>query len=237
VAGVSGSVFRGAARPIAKRRRQRGCVDGGCRWESTVWWKENTIDGNVEGYLDWLKVIHPGAHGNSDLSAHFFRRASKLLGEHGAFGLIATNTIAQGDTRNTALVPLVAEGWTIFDATSTLPWPGAAAVTVSLVHAAHGRTTSVVQPRLDGLPAIVVNSRLRSLPERSDAISLHSNDSAAYVGTYVLGAGFTLNPQELDVLVQEDQRTPSAYFPIWAGKHQYQSQRRSLNGTSSVLAR
>jgi hypothetical protein len=63
--------------------------------------KNNIIDGNAPGYLDWLKVVSPGAHGNSDLSAHFFRRAAMLLGTHGAFGLIATNTIAQGDTRAT----------------------------------------------------------------------------------------------------------------------------------------
>jgi hypothetical protein len=47
--------------------------------------------------LDWLKVLHEGAHGNADYSAHFFRRADTLLGAHGTIGLIATNTIAQGD--------------------------------------------------------------------------------------------------------------------------------------------
>ena len=37
--------------------------------------KNTTISSNREGFPEWLKAIHPGAHGNSDLVAHFFRRA------------------------------------------------------------------------------------------------------------------------------------------------------------------
>jgi hypothetical protein len=59
-----------------------------------------------DGYRDWLLELHPRAHGNADLASHFFLRAAKLLGEHGALGLIATNTIAQGDTRSTGLARL-----------------------------------------------------------------------------------------------------------------------------------
>ena len=45
------------------------------------------------------KQAHDESHGNADLVAHFFRRAFDLTRHNGAFGLIATNTIAQGDTR------------------------------------------------------------------------------------------------------------------------------------------
>src|SRR5262249_335563 len=63
---------------------------------------KNTITNAYgEGYIDWLKMLHEESHGASDLVAHFFRRAFNLLGDGGAFGLIATNTIAQGDTRST----------------------------------------------------------------------------------------------------------------------------------------
>ncbi len=53
--------------------------------------------------MDWLKEIHPESHGNADLVAHFYRRSFDLLRKGGTFGLIATNTIAQGDTRSTGL--------------------------------------------------------------------------------------------------------------------------------------
>ena len=44
----------------------------------------------------------PRSHGNADLVAHFFRRAFSSLRTDGTFGLIATNTIGQGDTRQLA---------------------------------------------------------------------------------------------------------------------------------------
>ncbi len=41
--------------------------------------------------------------GNADLVAYFFLRAARLLRRVGGFGLIATNTLAQGDTREVGL--------------------------------------------------------------------------------------------------------------------------------------
>jgi hypothetical protein len=181
--------------------------------------KNNIIDGHAAGYLDWLKVASPGAHGNSDLSAHFFRRASSLLGMHGAFGLIATNTIAQGDTRSTGLKPLLASGWGIYDATDSMAWPsGGAAVTVSLVHGAHGFPADKVTPVLDGVSVEVINSRLRPKPERADSAPLQSNKDAAFVGSYVLGMGFTLTPEERDALARSDTRNAERIFPYLGGE-------------------
>ena len=96
--------------------------------------KNTLINAHPEGYLQWLKEIHPESHGNSDLVAHFFRRAFDLLRQNGSFGLIATNTIAQGDTRSTGLRYICNHGGLIYNATRRYRWPGMAAVVVSLVH-------------------------------------------------------------------------------------------------------
>src|SRR5206468_3176436 len=65
--------------------------------------KNSVAASNISGYPAWLKHLHKESHGNADLVAHFFRRAFHVIRQHGAFGLIATNTIAQGDTRSTGL--------------------------------------------------------------------------------------------------------------------------------------
>jgi len=96
--------------------------------------KNTIIEGSPDGYLDWLKAIHPESHGNSDLVAHFFRRAFNLLRPGGTFGLIATNTIAQGDTRTTGLRWICTHGGTIYAARRRYKWPGQAAVVVSVLH-------------------------------------------------------------------------------------------------------
>lgn len=171
-----------------------------------------------DGYVSWLQNLHEGTTGKFDLSAHFFRRAASLLGAHGALGLIATNTIAQGDTRTTGLGYLVDRGWTIYDATISMPWPGAAAVTVSIVHAARGNVTRGLEVRLDGRPVNALNSRLRSGAERGDAEVLAENARCAFQGCIVLGMGFTLMSEERDALVAKDLRNAERIFPYLGGQ-------------------
>lgn len=96
--------------------------------------KNTTINSNPEGYVDWLKIVHPESHGNADLVSHFFRRAFTITRHKGCFGLIATNTIAQGDTRSTGLRFICNHGGIIYNATRRYRWPGVAAVVVSVIH-------------------------------------------------------------------------------------------------------
>src|SRR5262249_15343654 len=96
---------------------------------------KNTIaEGHRDGYPDWLNAIHAESHGNADLVAHFFRRAFNLLRPGGTFGLLATNTIAQGDTRSTGLRWICTHDGTIYATRRRYKWPGQAAVVVSVVH-------------------------------------------------------------------------------------------------------
>ncbi len=98
--------------------------------------------GNAPGFPDWLQAIHPGSHGNADLSAHFFLRGYDLLREGGALGFVATNTIRQGDTRESGLRALLARGATVTRARRRLRWPGDAAVVVCVVHLVRGPARS-----------------------------------------------------------------------------------------------
>lgn len=171
------------------------------------------------GYLAWLVSIHPDAHGNADLSAHFFLRAADLVGPHGTIGLIATNTIAQGDTRATGLQALIARGCEIYDATESKPWPGAAAVTVSVVHLALGAPASAIEARRIGGEIVpVINSRLRGKPERPDAVRLRANAAACFLGCKISGQGFTLTPEERDALAAQDPRNAQRIFPYLGGQ-------------------
>ncbi len=90
-------------------------------------------------YLDWLLVLHEEAHGNGDIVAYFFRRAFHLIRKGGALGLIATNTIAQGETRSTGLRWICTHGGEIYAARKRVKWPGLAAVVVSVLHVVKGR--------------------------------------------------------------------------------------------------
>ncbi len=99
---------------------------------------------NVPQYPEWLKQVHKESHGNADLVAHFFRRGFDLLRDGGAFGLIATKTIAQGDTRSTGLRWICTHGGDIFAARKRYKWAGVAAVD-------GGESPSKSDSRHDGL--------------------------------------------------------------------------------------
>ncbi len=169
-------------------------------------------------YLAWLLMIHEPAHGNADLSAHFFRRTTVLLGEHGTAGLIGTNTIAQGDTRVTGLQYLMDHGAVAYEATDNMMWPGDAAVSVSIVHLARGRTVGEVgMPRLNGRAVREISSQLASRAERRDPAKLAANSGIASQGSKIYGQGFLLSHHERETLVAMDLRNATCVFPYLGG--------------------
>ncbi len=176
------------------------------------------LDELGDSYNEWLEDIHEASK-NADLSAHFFRRAADLLGDHGTIGLLATNTIAQGDTRATGLQRLLGQGLVIYDATRSMPWPGDAAVAVSVVHLEKGRLASIVgQAMLDGQPVASINSRLRAGAERADPVPLAANAGLSFQGSIVLGMGFVLTPAERDALIERNAHNAKRIFPYIGGE-------------------
>jgi N-6 DNA Methylase len=188
---------------------------------------KNTIIGsNRKNYLPWLRNLHEGAHGNADIVAHFFRRAFGLIRMDGFFGLIATNTIGQGDTRDTGLTKIIKQGGKICRATRRLKWPGEAAVVVSVVHMAKGTAGVAV---LDGRPArrisaYLVEGDLDDAPQR-----LLANARRAFQGSIVLGSGFTFddwaaakgeaeNLAAMRALLAKDPRNAERIFPYIGGE-------------------
>ncbi|MBU0550444.1 N-6 DNA methylase [Myxococcota bacterium] len=174
-----------------------------------------------DAYRDWLAALHVEANQNADIAAHFFRRADTLLKPSGAAGLIATNTIAQGDTRASGLGYLIAQkpARLIYDAVESRPWPGDAAVTVSTVHFAKGAAAHHVGAlRLNEVEVKAIDSYLKPQAERAPAVALRANENLAFVGAYVLGMGFTLTPEERAALVARDPRNAERTFPYLGGR-------------------
>ncbi|MCY4431774.1 MAG: N-6 DNA methylase, partial [Rhodospirillales bacterium] len=188
---------------------------------------KNTVNAaNPRGYLDWLKQAHPESHGNSDLVAHFFRRGFHLLREGGVLGLIATNTIAQGDTRSTGLRWICENGGVIYDATRRYKWPGQAAVVVSVIHIGRGDIPG--GKRLDGTPVPKITAFLFDQGGNENPVTLWANAGRTFVGSYVLGMGFTFDDTdkkgvasslgEMRRLIAADPRNTEVIFPYIGGE-------------------
>lgn len=188
--------------------------------------KNSVIGSNANGYIDWLKAMHPASHGNADLAAHFFRRAFSLLREGGNLGLVATNTIAQGDTRSTGLRWICTNGGEIYDVTRRLPWPGLAAVIVSVVHIRRGCWTG--KRALDGREVDSISAYLSVGSTHEDPARLTENENQSFQGSIVLGMGFTFDDtdkkgvasslEEMRTLIKENPKNQKAIFPYIGGE-------------------
>jgi hypothetical protein len=160
-----------------------------------------------EGILDWFKNLHPESGGNCDLVAHFFRRCFQLLRTGGSLGLIATNTIAQGDTRSSGLRWICLNGGAIYAARKRYKWPGVAAVVVSVVHLLKGVYPGV--KLLEKRPVDQITAFLFAKGGHDDPKQLAVNAGRSFKGSMVYGMGFTFDDSG-----QADDDTPGIPSPI-----------------------
>jgi hypothetical protein len=188
--------------------------------------KNTLLNGNRSGYLDWIMLLHPESHGNADLVAHFFRSAFNNLRDDGTFGLIATNTIGQGDTRASGLRWICKNGGTIYAARKRYKWPGQAAVVVSVVWAAKGKMP--VPFDLDGRPVALITAYLFHAGGHETPAVLLSNQDQSFQGSIVLGMGFTFDDTDtsgatnsvadLHALLKRNTSNGDRIFPFIGGE-------------------
>jgi hypothetical protein len=177
-------------------------------------------------YLAWLLELNEEAHGNADLVAHFFRRAFSLTRQDGAFGLIATNTIAQGDTRSTGLSWICQHGGEIFAAKRRFKWPGPVSVVVSVVHITKGVFPD--RKRLDQRDVQTITAFLFHRGGHDNPARLSVNTGRSFKGSLVYGMGFTFDDTdtkgvatslaEMHRLVDRNLQNQEVIFPYIGGE-------------------
>jgi hypothetical protein len=168
-----------------------------------------------EPYRNYLAAMYPPAGGTMDLSAYFLRRAFELTRPGAHVGLVATNSIGQGDTREGGLAVVIATGGTITFARRFIKWPGTANVEVNLVAARNG--TWHAERILDGQPLSFISSRLDGDPEQ-EPLGLAQNGGQALIGSFVLGLGFLLDQAEARALLNQSPTNDECLFPYLNGE-------------------
>lgn len=167
-------------------------------------------------FRDWLvSHIAEGRRGSADLVAYFFLRAWSLIRNEGGFGLLAVNTIAEGDTRQVGLEVMVKAGAVIHAAYPNEPWPGKAAVITSRIHVHKGEWRG--ECSLGGRPATFVSAYLSDQEEWSPK-ALKAAKNIAFIGSYVLGKGFVLSPEEAQRMLDADPKNSDVIFPYLNGE-------------------
>ncbi len=169
-------------------------------------------------YRDYLvRWIADGTRGSADLVAYFYLRAASLLRPDGDFGLIATNTLAQGVTREVGLDRLIEGGITIYRAVASEPWPGGASLEMATVWARHRPWQSdrmLDRVKVSGItPSLAMRSRVSGNAHR-----LVRNAGQSFQGSNVLGMGFVLSPDEAAAMIAVDPHNAEVVKPYLIGE-------------------
>lgn len=175
-------------------------------------------------FLDWLFTSFRDSFGQTDLSAYFFRRANENLREGGTFGLIATNTIAQGDTRRSGLAHICNTGTELVHVTKRMQWPGVAAVVVSVVIGHRGAYSG--KRLLNGREVSLITAFLIDRGHHDDPKVLNASTNLAFKGQEPYGKGFQFADGESDAspisrmseLIAKDERNIARISPYLGGQ-------------------
>jgi len=157
-----------------------------------------------------------GTKGSADLCAYFFLRAAMLMNQSSALGYLATNTIAQGATREVGLDNLCDGGLSIHRAIRSQKWPGLATVQVSYVWMCrinwHG-TFTLNDEQVEGIgPTLTVPTQAVGVPHR-----LKCNSNLSFQGNILLGKGFILSIEEAKALINSEAANSAVLFPYLNG--------------------
>ena len=168
-------------------------------------------------FWNFLKsYIAIGSNKQGDLAAYFLLRLVMLQGYDSFLGVITTNTIAEGDTRQVGLEPILENKLAkIIAAYPSEQWPGKAAVVTSRIHLRRGCWESGV--KLNDKLVTHISAFLSDREEWS-LQGLKENLNQAFAGTVILGLGFTLSESEAKSMIADDSRNRDILFPYINGK-------------------
>ncbi len=179
-------------------------------------------------YRDYLvDYLANGTKGSADLCAYFFLRANQLIQADGHLGLVATNTIAQGDTREVGLDQIVKPpvmagkpielASTIYRGVPSRKWEGSASLEVAYAWIKKGQWQGgylLDDKTVTGIsPYLTIPGKAIGKPYQ-----LAANQSKSFQGSVVLGMGFVLTPEEAQALIEKDPRNKDVLFPYLNGQ-------------------
>lgn len=173
-----------------------------------------------DNYLAWLQRWDGnGVKGSTDLAARFILRAERLLNYRGQLGLVTTSTVAKGAPMKVGLEQ-VATKLDLWRARSAHPWPTASA-SLPIVEFWGSRTKLSLDAWRwiddEVVPAIGPDLQVvGTIPGRPHP--LKENEDVVFIGSYILGNGFTLTAEQREELVAGDPRNAELIQPYVIGK-------------------
>jgi type II restriction/modification system DNA methylase subunit YeeA len=152
-------------------------------------------------YIDRVFKRFSDVKDSVDFCSYWFRLTHERIEEKGRAGLVATNSISQGKSRDAALDYITQNDGYIHEAISTQVWSGEAKVHVSIVNWIKEKPTTYY---LDNSIVSIINSSLQSNIDVSEAPRLKANLNQCFQGVIPVGKGFIIDKQQANQWMQAD---------------------------------
>ena len=177
-------------------------------------------------YLNKLWDAYPDIPGRADYCVYWFYKTHKNLKEGAFAGLVGTNTIRENYSREGSLDYIKNHGGTIFNAISSQPWSGDAAVSVSIVNWTKGEFN---KPKLlyiangkDDFTEYKLDEINSSLAIRVDVskakvLECNKNPKSVFQGQTHGHKGFLLTVEKGKDLIQKNIKNADVIKPFLIG--------------------
>lgn len=164
--------------------------------------------------------IADGRRGSADFVAYFFIRANSLLCPIGFFGLIAVNTISEGNTREIGLDSILNSGSAIYKTNPNLVWPGEANVVTSSVYVSKAKWMGplyILDRQVSAISSVLTQR------ENWQPVKLAASCGLVFQGVIILGDGFLVDDETYLSWQAEGDESCSVVFDYLIGKDVNQS--------------
>lgn len=154
-----------------------------------------------DNYAEKVFQQFPEVRDSVDFCCYWFRLAHDHLEEKGRVGLVGTNSISQGKSRQASLDYITQNQGFIYEAVSTQPWSGTAKVHVSIVNWSREKPSQFI---LDDERVNRISSSLKASINVSDAIRLEKNKGMSFQGIIPVGKGFYITKEKAEEWIKEN---------------------------------
>jgi hypothetical protein len=168
-----------------------------------------------DGYVDKLFARYPQNRA-ADHATYWFTRALAVLRPGERAGYVCTNSITQNESREASLDRILEKGGTITDAFRSYPWPGEAAVHVSIVNWVMAPYAGVKM--LDGRAVSSISPALTEGAGVTTAHPIHQNEGLCFMGVTPGNSGFVLTDEQRDDVVSSHPASAEVIKPFMVGR-------------------
>jgi type I restriction-modification system DNA methylase subunit len=168
-----------------------------------------------DAYVENLFRLYPDNRA-ADYVTYWFPNALGVLRPGERAGFVTTNSIAQNESREASIDKVIDKGGTLVDVWKSYPWPGEAAVHVSIVNWTMEKYEGI--RLLDGEEVSAITPCFTDAIDVTRAKVIPKNEKIAIVGIQPGNVEFQIEEPDRDKIIQIDPKSSEVIKPFIIGR-------------------